>query len=332
MKSKRTSLYPFAIHAAAALTMLGLAACAPESGAAAADEEVAQLDDAATTDNYTATKYPIVLCHGLAGFDSLFGALDYFYGIESSLTSSGAKVYITQVPAFSSSEARGEELLKEVKQIIAVSGKGKVNLIGHSQGGLDARYVASVRPDLVASVTTVGTPHKGAELATFLKSNFSNGGFSQVVITKIANSLGMLLGLLTGYTNVQDGLGALDTLSASGAAKFNAKYPIGLPTTKCGQGAATGNGMRFYSWSGASPFTNLFDAADGALAVSSLIYSEASDGLVGKCSSHFGTVLRDDYAMNHIDEVNQLFGLRALLTDPKTIYRSQANRLKNNGL
>ena len=107
MKSTRTGLYSKAIRAAATLSILGLAACAPESGAAAADEDLAQLDDAVTTDNYTATKYPVVLCHGMAGFDSLFGVLDYFYGVESSLTSSGAKVYITHVPQFSSSEARG---------------------------------------------------------------------------------------------------------------------------------------------------------------------------------------------------------------------------------
>ncbi len=82
MKSTRTSLYSRTIRVAATLSILGLAACAPEAGADASDatgnEEVSQLDDAVTTDNYTATKYPIVLCHGMAGFDSLFGVMDYF--------------------------------------------------------------------------------------------------------------------------------------------------------------------------------------------------------------------------------------------------------------
>src|SRR6478609_8137358 len=98
MKSTRTGLYFKAIRVAATLSFVGLAACAPESTpAAAGDEEVAQLDDAVTADTYTATKYPIVLCHGMAGFDSLFGVLDYFYGVESSLTSGGAKVFVTHV-------------------------------------------------------------------------------------------------------------------------------------------------------------------------------------------------------------------------------------------
>ena len=37
------------------------------------------------TCSYTKTKYPIVLAHGAAGFDSLFGVLDYWYGIPSAL-------------------------------------------------------------------------------------------------------------------------------------------------------------------------------------------------------------------------------------------------------
>ena len=63
------------------------------------------------------------------------------------------------------------------------------------------------------------------------------------------------------------------------------------------------------------------------------MYGENNDGLVGQCSSHLGTVIRDDYTMNHLDEINQLFGLTALFsTNPKSVFRTQANRLKNNGL
>lgn len=45
---------------------------------------------------YTETKYPIVLVHGLFGFDKI-GPVDYWYGIPSALRSDGAKVYVTQV-------------------------------------------------------------------------------------------------------------------------------------------------------------------------------------------------------------------------------------------
>ena len=39
---------------------------------------------------YTKTKYPIVLAHGMAGFDELFGVYEYFLGIPDSLRDRGA--------------------------------------------------------------------------------------------------------------------------------------------------------------------------------------------------------------------------------------------------
>jgi len=58
-----------------------------------------------------------------------------------------------------------------------------------------------------------------------------------------------------------------------------------------------------------------------------------SDGLVPRCGSHFGTVIRDDYPYNHIDETNMILGLVSpLAPNPVTLYRNQANRLKNAGL
>ena len=44
-------------------------------------------------------------------------------------------------------------------------------------------------------------------------------------------------------------------------------------------------------------------------------------------------MIRDDYRMNHLDEVNNLFGLTSPFeVDPKTLYRNHANRLKTAGL
>ncbi|CAM5243124.1 hypothetical protein SSTU70S_00422 [Stutzerimonas stutzeri] len=99
---------------------------------------------------YTQTRYPIVLGHGMLGFDSLLG-VDYWYGIPAALRRDGAQVYVTEVSQLNTSELRGEELLAQVEEIVALSGKPKVNLIGHSHGGPTVRYVAAVRPDLVAS-------------------------------------------------------------------------------------------------------------------------------------------------------------------------------------
>ncbi len=283
--------------------------------------------------SYTKTKYPIVLAHGLAGFDSLFGVIDYWYGIQDQLEDGGATVFVTEVSQFNSAQARGEQLIDQIEQIVAITGKPKVNLIGHSQGGLDVRYVAAVRPDLVASVSTVASPHKGAALADWLRARVRNGSFTEEVLAFFANSLGTVLGLLTGSSNPQDAIAALDALTTTGTAAFNATYPQGLPATACGSGAATVNGIRYWSWSGTGVLTNVLDVSDAALGLTSLVYPESNDGLVGRCSSHLGTVIRDNYFQNHLDEVNQLLGLVSIFeTNPTTLFRAHANRLKNAGL
>ncbi|MDH0335976.1 triacylglycerol lipase [Metapseudomonas otitidis] len=283
---------------------------------------------------YTQTRYPIVLAHGMLGFDSILG-VDYWYGIPSALRRDGASVYVTEVSQLNTSEARGEELLEQVEEIVAISGKPKVNLIGHSHGGPTIRYVAGVRPDLVASATSVGGPHKGSATADFLRQ-IPPGSAGEAVLAGIVNGLGSLINFLSGSrsTQPQNALGSLESLNSQGAARFNAKFPQGIPTTACGEGAYQVNGVRYYSWSGTSPMTNLLDISDGLLAATALTFKgEATDGLVGRCSSHLGKVVRDNYRMNHLDEVNQTFGLVSLFeTDPVTVYRQHANRLKNDGL
>jgi triacylglycerol lipase len=282
---------------------------------------------------YTKTKYPIVLEHGLGGFDELFGVYSYWFGIVDALEGGGARVFTTTVSQLNSTQARGEQLIDQVETIVAITGKPKVNLIGHSHGGLDVRYVAAVRPDLVASVSSVATPHKGAALADYLRANVQNGSFTESVIAYFANSLGTVIGLLTGHTNPQDGIAALDSLTTAGLAAFNAQYPQGVPTTACGQGAAVVNGIRYYSWSGTGLLTNVLDVSDGPLALTSIFYPEANDGLVGRCSSHLGTVIRDNYFQNHLDEVNQILGLVSIFeSSPPSLFRAHANRLKNAGL
>jgi len=282
---------------------------------------------------YTKTKYPIVLEHGLGGFDELFGVYEYWFGITDALQDGGATVFTTTVSQLNSTEARGEQLIDQVETITALTGKPKVNLIGHSHGGLDVRYVAAVRPDLVASVSSVATPHKGAALADYLRANVAGGSFTEAVVAYFANSLGTVIGLLTGHTNPQDAIAALDSLTAAGTATFNAHYPQGVPTTACGAGAAVVNGIRYYSWSGTGVLTNTLDVSDGPLALSSFFYPEANDGLVGHCSSHLGTVIRDNYFQNHLDEVNQILGLVSIFeSSPPSLFRTHANRLKNAGL
>ncbi len=283
---------------------------------------------------YTQTRYPIVLVHGVFGFDNI-GPVEYFYGIPSALRYDGARVYTVQVSAANSTEVRGEQLLTQVKQILAATGAGKVNLMGHSHGGPTARYVASVRPDLVGSVTSIGGVNKGSAVADVLLGVAPPGSLANTVIVSITNGLATIINFLSGGSGLsQNALAAAQSLSTAGSARFNWAHPAGLPTTACGEGAYSVRGVSYFSWSGAKPYTNVFDIVDPALALTSLAFGGAkNDGLVSSCSSHLGRVIRDDYAMNHLDEVNQTVGIVNLFeTSPVTLFRQQANRLKNQGL
>jgi len=283
---------------------------------------------------YTQTRHPLVLVHGLLGFDSLLGVYDYWYGMPSELRAGGAKVYVANVSSSNYTEVRGEQLIRYLDNLRAIQGHAKFNLIGHSHGGPTIRYVASVRPDLVASVTSIGSPHTGSKVADGLNAALPPGSPLRPIVAGFVDALSVFLEFLSGDDDPQYALGALASLSSSGAATFNARHPQGMPATACGSGASSVNGVRYWSWGGTSVLTNVFDASDGLLGAGSLFFGfEQNDGLVGRCSSHLGTVLRDDYGWNHLDEVNQVLGLRGLFSSsPAEVTRAHANRLKNAGL
>ena len=298
------------------------------------------------TSSYTKTQYPVVMAHGLGGFTTLFGVIDYFNGIPGSLMKGGSEVYTTKTSAVNNSEVRGEQLLQQVKTITAISGKPKVNLFGHSQGGIDIRYVAGVAPKYVASVTAVSSPEQGSKTADFVKNTLepnNNTGSPSNVTTQLVSGVFNLIG---GFTDVgsgisfkeiqaQDGWQALMALSTDGAAKFNAKFPAAMPTSYCGQPTSTSaNGIKYYSFSGVGQVMSVLDPSDYLLAATSVPFLfDANDGLVSACSSRLGYVIRDNYIMNHLDSADQVLGLTAWgESEPKSIYSTQVNRLKKANL
>ncbi len=285
----------------------------------------------ASQPGYTQTRYPIVLVHGLLGFKSLLG-VDMFYGIPEALQRDGAQVFVAQVSGANSSEVRGEQLLAQVKDILAITGASKVNLIGHSHGGPTVRYVASVAPQLVASVTSVGGVNRGSRVADLVRGGLPPGSVQESVANEAVKGLAQLMGVLSGAPDYpQVPKAALDSLSTAGAADFNRRFPEGL-ADGCGDGPSVVNGVRYYSWTGNRVLTNPLDPSDAPLALLWPVHGEANDGLVAVCSTRLGKHL-GDYRQNHLDEINHFVGLRDLFSvDPVTLYRQHANRLKQQGL
>lgn len=289
--------------------------------------------------SYAQTKYPMVFAHGLTGFIRLgtesFG-LDYWHQILPDLARNGANAWATRVSPFNSNDVRGEQLLQQVEEVIAITGAEKVNLIGHSQGAHSVRYVGGVIPAQVASVTTVAGVNKGSPMADFILKTEGTG-----LDLALASAVNFVSGAivwaqgLDPHSFPHDSLASAKSLSTSGAIAFNQRFPAGIPKTACGEGSYQENGMRLYSFTGNSPFNSAMDASDYIMQIASAIVDKegANDGLVSVCSARFGKTIRDNYRWNHLDEVNQILGVRGLFSqDPVQVYREHANRLKLQGL
>jgi triacylglycerol lipase len=156
-------------------------------------------------------------------------------------------------------------------------------------------------------------------------------------VANLANAFGTLISWLSGNSSQQNSIGALDTLTTPGTLDLNRRHPYGVASGYCTNDRATrvsvrGNSIRIYSWAGKSVFTNVLDPLDPFLGITSLAFNgETNDGLVSVCSQKLGYFI-GAYNANHIDAINHVLGVRSLWFNPVTPYRTQANRLKNQGL
>jgi triacylglycerol lipase len=121
-------------------------------------------------------RYPVVFCHGMLAFTTLKMQLpenlNCFWPMECFLRERGFTVLFPQVPATSGVIDRAERLRD---QILAWTDE-PVNLIAHSMGGLDCRYMITHlnMAHHVRSLTTVSTPHRGTALADWFLRNYRN--------------------------------------------------------------------------------------------------------------------------------------------------------------
>ena len=112
------------------------------------------------------TKYPIILVHGIVIKDIFF--IKSFGRIDKNLRKNGYTVYKSNVDGFGTIENNAEILKKEIMEVIEKEKCEKVNIIAHSKGGLDSKYMITNlgMEDKVASLTTLCTPHKGSPIAS----------------------------------------------------------------------------------------------------------------------------------------------------------------------
>ncbi|MCB0218491.1 MAG: triacylglycerol lipase [Chrysiogenetes bacterium] len=267
-------------------------------------------------------KYPVVLSHGFLGFDELLGVVPYFYRIPEALRDEGHTAFTTEVSSFNSIAVRGEQLVEQIEEIRAITGKSKVNLLGHSMGGLDVRYAAHVLgATKVASVTTMGTPHRGAPGPDILVQILE--GDPTGISPALLNALGTVFGgyITNGDLSLpQDATTAVINLSSPFLYQWNQEF-TNVP------------GIYYQSYTGSSVFNISLDPLDAVMAVASVLFLfEPNDGLVGVNSAKWGNQRNMNLNANHMDEVNQLLGSTGLFgLDARGLYKDIARDLQKRG-
>jgi hypothetical protein len=117
---------------------------------------------------HVSTRFPLILMHGLFGTNSYLGILDYWFNVEPAYDELGIEYRVTTSGLLRNSENRADIIAPNLRDILEETGARKLNLLGHSQGGLDARLVSSPNgKDLghrIASVTSLATPHHGVPI------------------------------------------------------------------------------------------------------------------------------------------------------------------------
>jgi len=134
-----------------------------------------ELNEVRKESEVCATKYPIVMVHGVFFRD--WQLFNYWGRIPKELKRNGAKIFYGNQQSAATVKDSAEELRKNILKIIEENKCGKVNIIAHSKGGLDSRYAISCLglDSYVASLTTVNSPHRGCKWVDEILKKTSRG-------------------------------------------------------------------------------------------------------------------------------------------------------------
>jgi triacylglycerol lipase len=338
MNFVRTALRSIAVGAFA--LMAGCAGSHDADGSAAGSSDLTEGEE----------HFPIVLAHGFFGFKNFAGVdfLTYFFGVEADLKAHGeSQVFTPEVDPFNDSTTRGAQLEARILDILKQTGAKKVNIIGHSQGGLDARVVAHNRPDIVASVTTIGSPHSGSHLADVVMAPASIpivGPVSSEVIDSLVRVIGAPLWDQLGHDSSV--VRSIAQTTTAGMRDFNQHF-------------TDSPGVRYFSIAGRTALSDggdackvasaptfiaranpIVDTTDLLLTVPELVTAglpladEPNDGFIRVSEAQHGTFLGCIPA-DHFDEIGQLVGDPAGLGNDWNyleFYRGLVAELRSAGL
>ncbi|MBI3394304.1 MAG: alpha/beta fold hydrolase [Spirochaetia bacterium] len=172
-----------------------------------------------------AGSYPIVLAHGILGFDDTSGLagglVKYWGGIDDYLRSQGVPVLTPGMQAMNDNVVRGNQLKNQVNYWMAANGYTKVHIIGHSQGGLTARYMTSNlgMSSKVRSITSLNSVHRGTPVADIGLAVIPS--WLQPSVALVLNAFGAII---YGKTQ-QDIIAMAKSLTTGAMSSFNNTVP-----------------------------------------------------------------------------------------------------------
>ncbi|MEN6626337.1 MAG: hypothetical protein ABFD69_08940 [Candidatus Sumerlaeia bacterium] len=232
-----------------------------------------------------APRHPIVLVHGLGGFDCvriellrLYSVqIEYFNGIADRLRARGATVHTAALPPGGAIAERAEALRRFIDANVR---EPKFHLVAHSMGGLDSRHylTALSGAERAVSLTTLATPHHGSALADLTTLH---------LIEPVARLLGKF-GPQQWVEELYRQTAAHSDLRPASCAEFNARTP-------------NAPGVAYYSWAGEPPNAALHGLLQLPGAVLARLEDGPNDGLVSvgsaKWSGWRGTVPADHISL-----------------------------------
>ncbi len=247
------------------------------------------------------TLYPIILAPGVLGFDRKI--IQYFLGITNYLGSMGFQAMHAKT-AMARVERRALVLKNQIEVYLKKTGSSKVNIIAHSMGGLDSRYMISKldMADKVASLSTVGTPHWGTSIADWGTKHGS-------IVVQILNT----------FLNMDTKL--IYDLTRESCQRFNEEVKI-VPQVK------------YFTYSGSigkHSINPLFWPAYNVIAKK----EGENDGLVSVNSARWGVegvTYMGNFRADHLDLIGWNLGLRILRSfNARRFYHHVAENVKKAG-
>lgn len=287
-----------------------------------------------TVGDVRAASYPILLHHG---FNASRTNSWSFYRVKEALEADGHVVVTSEVEPFNGVPVRARSLAAYVDRartegcrkrgfgaggdLEACERTMKVNIIAHSMGGLDARYLAATLgyAPKIASITTISTPHGGSNIADVGLRLTPDGGHLGAALDQLVACFGTTFTEddLARNTNMR---AALESLAEANAPAFDRANPdqpgvyyqsyagvsraVGGPRTAREQEAvlAACEG-RYFGDVRRADFMGL-QLVPGSVAVGRFA-NTPQDGMVTVENAKRG-VFRGCFPADHLDEVGQV--------------------------